>query len=132
MLCAVQAHRLKNDSTLTNRALDSLPCKRRVLLSGTPMQNHLDEFYAMVDFCNPGCLGTPADFRRHFESPILAGQWVLPCCPIMHRLLGGVVSQQTLCPLYVQAWNISLQQPKCDDADKKTEHVPVCGVSCLL
>lgn len=42
--CAVwQAHRLKNDATLTNRALDSLPCKRRVLLSGTPMQNHLDE-----------------------------------------------------------------------------------------
>jgi DNA repair and recombination RAD54-like protein len=38
-----QAHRLKNDATLTNRALDSLPCKRRVLLSGTPMQNHLDE-----------------------------------------------------------------------------------------
>jgi hypothetical protein len=42
-VCGVQAHRLKNDSTLTNRALDSLPCKRRVLLSGTPMQNHLDE-----------------------------------------------------------------------------------------
>ena len=69
----VQAHRLKNDATLTNRALDSLPCRRRVLLSGTPMQNHLDEFFAMVNFCNPGCLGTPAEFRRHFEAPILAG-----------------------------------------------------------
>lgn len=42
-VCCLQAHRLKNDATLTNRALDSLPCKRRVLLSGTPMQNHLDE-----------------------------------------------------------------------------------------
>jgi DNA repair and recombination RAD54-like protein len=41
----VQAHRLKNDSTLTNRALDSLACRRRVLLSGTPLQNRLDEFY---------------------------------------------------------------------------------------
>lgn len=45
----VQAHRLKNDSTLTNRALDSLPCKRRVLLSGTPMQNHLDEVSSEED-----------------------------------------------------------------------------------
>lgn len=44
-LAAVQAHRLKNDSTLTNRALDSLACRRRVLLSGTPLQNRLDEFY---------------------------------------------------------------------------------------
>ena len=40
-----QAHRLKNDATLTNRALDSLACRRRVLLSGTPLQNRLDEFY---------------------------------------------------------------------------------------
>jgi SNF2 family DNA or RNA helicase len=49
------------------QALDSLACKRRVLLSGTPMQNHLDEFYAMVNFCNPGVLGTPSQFRRHYE-----------------------------------------------------------------
>ncbi len=49
------------------QALDSLACKRRVLLSGTPMQNHLDEFFAMVDFCNPGVLGTPSQFRRYYE-----------------------------------------------------------------
>jgi hypothetical protein len=40
-----QAHRLKNDATLTNKALGALPCRRRVLLSGTPLQNRLDEFY---------------------------------------------------------------------------------------
>jgi len=43
LLICDEAHRLKNDATLTNRALDSLPCRRRILLSGTPMQNHLDE-----------------------------------------------------------------------------------------
>ncbi|GFR41308.1 hypothetical protein Agub_g1986, partial [Astrephomene gubernaculifera] len=72
LLMCDEAHRLKNDATLTNRALDNLPCKRRVLLSGTPMQNHLDEFFAMVDFCNPGVLGPPAQFRRYYEQPILA------------------------------------------------------------
>jgi hypothetical protein len=41
--CPPQAHRLKNDQTLTNRALAAIQCARRVLLSGTPMQNHLDE-----------------------------------------------------------------------------------------
>ncbi|WIA32931.1 hypothetical protein OEZ86_006099 [Tetradesmus obliquus] len=74
LLICDEAHRLKNDATLTNRALDSLPCRRRVLLSGTPMQNHLDEFFAMVDFCNPGVLGSPAEFRKRFEAPILAGR----------------------------------------------------------
>ena len=43
LLICDEAHRLKNDATLTNKALDSLACRRRVLLSGTPMQNHLDE-----------------------------------------------------------------------------------------
>ncbi len=42
-----------------SQALDGLPCKRRVLLSGTPMQNHLEEFFAMVRHrlgrVNAGC-----------------------------------------------------------------------------
>mmetsp|Transcript_11199 Transcript_11199/g.69143 ORF Transcript_11199/g.69143 Transcript_11199/m.69143 type:complete len:886 (+) Transcript_11199:228-2885(+) len=74
LLIADEAHRLKNDATLTNKALDSLPCRRRVLLSGTPMQNHLEEFFAMVNFTNPGLLGTPSEFRKHYESPIVIGR----------------------------------------------------------
>lgn len=74
LLICDEAHRLKNDQTLTNKALDSLACRRRVLLSGTPMQNQLQEFYAMVNFCNPGILGTPPQFRKYFEVPILSGR----------------------------------------------------------
>ncbi|KAK9804116.1 hypothetical protein WJX73_000321 [Symbiochloris irregularis] len=74
LLICDEAHRLKSDQTLTSKALDSLKCRRRVLLSGTPMQNHLDEFYAMVNFCNPLILGSPASFRKHFEAPILRGR----------------------------------------------------------
>ena len=32
------------------------------------------QFYAMVNFCNPGLLGTPSQFRRYYEAPILAGR----------------------------------------------------------
>jgi DNA repair and recombination RAD54-like protein len=63
LLICDEAHRLKNERTLTNQALNSLTCRRRVLLSGTPMQNDLEEFYAMVDFTNPGVLGDTAAFR---------------------------------------------------------------------
>lgn len=38
LLICDEAHRLKNDKTLTNQALACLACRRRVLLSGTPMQ----------------------------------------------------------------------------------------------
>lgn len=45
LLLCDEAHRLKNDATLTNRALGAMDCRRRVLLSGTPLQNKLDEFF---------------------------------------------------------------------------------------
>jgi DNA repair and recombination RAD54-like protein len=35
------------------------------------MQNELLEFFNMVDFCNPGVLGTNSDFRKKYERPIL-------------------------------------------------------------
>ena len=69
-----EAHRLKNGETLTNQALAKMACKRRIMLSGTPMQNHLDEFYSMVSFCNPGILGTTKEFAKKYERPILAGR----------------------------------------------------------
>lgn len=74
LLICDEAHRLKNAETQTNKELASLPCKSRILVSGTPLQNHLDEFYAMVSFCNPGLLGTPNEFQRRYEKPILAGR----------------------------------------------------------
>ncbi|KAH7575236.1 hypothetical protein JRO89_XS02G0067500 [Xanthoceras sorbifolium] len=74
LLICDEAHRLKNDQTLTNRALAALSCKRRILLSGTPMQNDLEEFFAMVNFTNPGILGDAAYFRRYYETPIIYGR----------------------------------------------------------
>ncbi|XP_021617338.1 protein CHROMATIN REMODELING 25 isoform X3 [Manihot esculenta] len=74
LLICDEAHRLKNDQTLTNRALAALSCKRRILLSGTPMQNDLEEFFAMVNFTNPGILGDAMYFRRHYETPIISGR----------------------------------------------------------
>ncbi|XP_026452872.1 protein CHROMATIN REMODELING 25-like isoform X1 [Papaver somniferum] len=38
------------------------------------MQNDLEEFFAMVNFTNPGILGDAAYFRRYYESPIISGR----------------------------------------------------------
>lgn len=74
MIICDEGHRLKNAENQTYLALNSLNCKRRVLLSGTPIQNDLLEYFALVSFVNPGSLGTAMDFRRHFENPILKGR----------------------------------------------------------
>ena len=73
MVCD-EGHRLKNAEIKTTKAVTSLPTRRRILLSGTPIQNDLSEFHAMVNFVNPGVVGDSATFRAVFEQPILAGR----------------------------------------------------------
>ncbi|KAG2375408.1 Protein CHROMATIN REMODELING 25 [Vigna angularis] len=87
LLICDEAHRLKNDQTITNRALAALPCKRRILLSGTPLQNDLEEFFAMVNFTNPGILGSIAHFRRYYEAPIICGRE--PAATVEEKKIGA-------------------------------------------
>lgn len=69
-----EGHRLKNCENLTYQALMGLKTKRRVLLSGTPIQNDLTEYFSLIHFVNPGMLGTAIEFRRKYENPITRGQ----------------------------------------------------------
>lgn len=73
MLCD-EGHRLKNAESQTFEALTSLNVKKRVILSGTPIQNDLSEYFALLDFANPGYLGTRQEFRKQYEIPILRGR----------------------------------------------------------
>lgn len=58
LLLCDEGHRLKNCENQTYGALMGLKTKRRVLLSGTPIQNDLTEYYSLIHFVNPGMLGT--------------------------------------------------------------------------
>ncbi|KJH48017.1 protein, SNF2 family [Dictyocaulus viviparus] len=74
MVICDEGHRLKNSDNLTYQALSGLQCCRRVLISGTPIQNDLLEYYSLVNFVNPGLLGSASEFRKRFENPILRGR----------------------------------------------------------
>ncbi|EGW06616.1 DNA repair and recombination protein RAD54B [Cricetulus griseus] len=71
LLICDEGHRLKNSSIKTTAALFSLPCEKRVILTGTPVQNDLQEFFALVDFVNPGILGSLPSYRKIYEEPII-------------------------------------------------------------
>ncbi|KAK0493992.1 SNF2 family N-terminal domain-containing protein [Armillaria luteobubalina] len=51
-----EGHRLKSANNKTTATFDALRMLRRIILSGTPIQNDLGEFHAMANFCNPGLL----------------------------------------------------------------------------
>lgn len=69
-----EGHRLKNSNIQTTKLLVEINCKRRILLSGTPIQNDLQEFYTLVNFVNPEILGSSTEYKRYYEDPITASQ----------------------------------------------------------
>lgn len=64
-------HKLKSAQNKAAQAIRSLKTPKRIILSGTPIQNDLGEFFVMIDFVNPGLLGTYQTFKREFETPIV-------------------------------------------------------------
>ncbi|XP_036378447.1 DNA repair and recombination protein RAD54-like [Megalops cyprinoides] len=69
-----EGHRLKNSDNQTYLALNTMSAQRRVLISGTPIQNDLLEYFSLVHFVNAGILGTAQEFKKRFEVPILKGR----------------------------------------------------------
>lgn len=69
MICD-EAQDVKNPQTRRARSLRLLRAKRRVAMTGTPIENHLGELWAIMDLLNPGLLGSREWFHRAFVEPI--------------------------------------------------------------
>ena len=68
LLCD-EGHRLKNAyGTKTIDALASCVATKRIVMSGTPIQNNLEELYSIVQFVCPFFLGTLEEFRAKYIS----------------------------------------------------------------
>lgn len=65
-----EAHVIKNRGAKTSGVAMQLKTKYRIMLTGTPVQNHLGELWNLFQFVNPGLLGSYDDFSRRFILPI--------------------------------------------------------------
>jgi len=63
---ADEVTRVKSWNAKRTKALKSLPASYRVGLSGRPIENNILEFYTILDWIWPNCLGTWSQFRREF------------------------------------------------------------------
>ena len=70
LLVCDEAHKLKNPKTALFSALVGFQTKMRIMVTGTPIQNGLEEFYALLHFCIPGCLGTEREFSARYGKAI--------------------------------------------------------------
>lgn len=71
LLICDEGHKIKNPNAQISRCLQAAPTSRRIILSGTPIQNDLEEFFTMIDFVNPDLLGSASYFRSYFQNPIV-------------------------------------------------------------
>ncbi|KAJ3393095.1 btaf1 RNA polymerase II, B-TFIID transcription factor-associated, 170kDa [Entophlyctis sp. JEL0112] len=69
-----EGHVIKNAKTKLTKAVKSLRCMNRLILSGTPVQNNVLELWSLFDFLMPGFLGTESQFQAKFGKPILASR----------------------------------------------------------
>ena len=71
MVVLDEAHYIKNDRTSTYKAACLIESKFRLCLTGTPMENDLEELKNIFDFLVPGYLGSKQFFRKEFMTPIM-------------------------------------------------------------
>lgn len=64
---------IKNPESQTAQAACRLTAGFRIALSGTPVENRLDELWSQIHFTNRGLLGGRAQFQRRYAEPIAAG-----------------------------------------------------------
>ncbi|GFX56541.1 transcriptional regulator ATRX [Trichonephila clavipes] len=98
-----EGHILKNVNSAISKACALIASERRIVLTGTPLQNNLLEYHCMLSFVKPHLLGTPKEFRNRFVNPIMNGQYddsneydvkrMKKRIHILHKLLGGCVQR---------------------------------------
>ena len=73
MVVLDEAQNIKNPATLQSRATRALQADFRLALTGTPVENRVGDLWAIMDFLNPGLLGTWQLFNKRFQRPIRTG-----------------------------------------------------------
>jgi SNF2 family DNA or RNA helicase len=68
-----EAQNIKNAATKQSRAARSIPADYRIALTGTPVENNVGDLWALMEFLNPGLLGSQKSYREQYLLPIQAG-----------------------------------------------------------
>ncbi|KAG4079249.1 hypothetical protein HA402_006972 [Bradysia odoriphaga] len=104
MVVCDEGHLLKNSKTSLSKAVNRIRTLRRIVLTGTPLQNNLNEYYCMVQFVKPNLLGKYNEYLNRFVNPITNGQYedstprdiqmMKKRSHILHKLLDGCVQRR--------------------------------------
>ena len=70
LLILDEAQAIKNPRARVSRQVREFEARHRLCLTGTPLENRLEELWSQFDFLMPGLLGSQTEFRRRFSVPV--------------------------------------------------------------
>ena len=73
IVVADEAHKLKNSKSQISMIAQRFKTRSRIALTGSPLNNHLEEYHAMVEWIAPGYLGDLVQFKSKYSEPIMEG-----------------------------------------------------------
>lgn len=65
-----EAQKIKNISTYATIACKALMVEHKIALTGTPVENNLQELWSIIDYVQPGHLGALSEFKDNYQNPI--------------------------------------------------------------
>jgi non-specific serine/threonine protein kinase len=68
-----ESQKIKNPQTKTYQAVEKLESKNRLCLTGTPVENSINDLWAQFNFLNSGIFGTQKNFENRFSLNINGG-----------------------------------------------------------
>src|SRR5205823_2389433 len=69
-----ESQSIKNPNSLSSRAVKQLKSSQKLVLTGTPIENSVQELWSQLSFINPGLLGSLQNFTEKFVTPIEKGK----------------------------------------------------------
>ncbi len=77
LLILDEAQAIKNAGSSQTKAIKKLQASGRIVLTGTPVENHLGDLWSLFDFCSPGLLGSAAQFKKFMNREDSIGMGAL-------------------------------------------------------
>ncbi|KAI9469374.1 P-loop containing nucleoside triphosphate hydrolase protein, partial [Coemansia mojavensis] len=128
LVIADEGHMIKNPATKLAMFASMLKTKARICLTGYPLQNRLEEYWTMVNFCFPGYLGDIGDFRNNYVNPIKNGLYV-DSSPLDRRM--SILKMRTLQKLLEKLVDRKDSALLTHQLPRKVEYVIACPLTQL-
>ncbi|XDA90475.1 hypothetical protein R6Z07F_020073 [Ovis aries] len=130
-----EAHKIKTSSTKSAICARAIPASNRILLTGTPIQNNLQELWSLFDFaCQGSLLGTLRTFKMEYENPITRAR-EKDATP-QEKALGFKISENLMAiikPYFLRRTKEEVQKKKSSNPEAQlSEKSPDVGAICEM